>query len=226
MSRLSQPIGGWPRHLGLAAPSKCSTDSSVRERHLPSAQCLQPRPVIRVGGQIRIPRTRSRHAPAVTRRRASRGGAYCPMLREDRHGSWCNQLRIGRGMLHRKGGFATQAAAGAALAELRDGASAAGKKVRSTTTRSSVATTSRLDRGRIPTFVDLGRKIADIGMRSRPPSVRICPMPWASPPTPRSACPPASRSVSTLPKPSSPWPCSAWAATDRLSPTAPNLDLS
>ena len=92
-------------------------------------------------------------------------GASCPRLRQARHGSWYYQLRIGRGKLHRKGGFVTQAAAEAALAGLReevdndaqpvaditvaewlrfwlaekgkrDGASAAGKKVRSSTSRS------------------------------------------------------------------------------------------
>jgi integrase len=93
-------------------------------------------------------------------------GANCPRLRQARHGSWYYQLRVGRGELHRKGGFTTQAAAEAALADLRqelrdvdgrptaditvaewlqfwlaekrkrEGASAAGKKVRSSTARS------------------------------------------------------------------------------------------
>jgi len=94
-------------------------------------------------------------------------GQQCPRLRQARHGRWYYQLRVGRGRLHRKGGFATQAAAQTALEELRraldtsdgdepisdltvedwltfwlaekrkrDGASAAGKKVRSSTARS------------------------------------------------------------------------------------------
>ena len=94
-------------------------------------------------------------------------GGACPRLRQARHGSWYYQLRVGRSKLYRKGGFETQAAADAALDELRThvnldddqqdaedltvgewldfwiaekskrtGASAAGKKIRSTTTRS------------------------------------------------------------------------------------------
>ena len=93
-------------------------------------------------------------------------GSACPKLRQARHGSWYFQFRQGRGRLVRKGGFPTQAAAEAALAELRDqaavaddltlvdttvgewldfwlaekrkrdGASAAGKKIRSSTARS------------------------------------------------------------------------------------------
>ena len=93
-------------------------------------------------------------------------GPACPKLRQGRHGTWYFQFRRGRGRLVRKGGFATQAAAEAALDEVRktsavaddfalvdttvgewldfwlsekrkrDGASAAGKKIRSTTARS------------------------------------------------------------------------------------------
>ena len=93
-------------------------------------------------------------------------GPACPKLRQARHGSWYYQLRLGRGTLRRKGGFATQAAAEAALEDLRqqsamvddqalldttvgewldfwlaekrkrDGASAAGKRVRASTARS------------------------------------------------------------------------------------------
>ena len=93
-------------------------------------------------------------------------GPACPKLRQARHGGWYYQIRISGGALRRKGGFATQAAAEAALVELRQhltaaddpahvdttvsewldlwlaekrkraGASAAGKKVRATTARS------------------------------------------------------------------------------------------
>jgi integrase len=93
-------------------------------------------------------------------------GVACPRLRQARHGSWYYQLRVGRGKLHRKGGFASQATADAALDELRQrladsdsapdeditvadwldfwiaekrkpaGASAAGKKIRPNTVRS------------------------------------------------------------------------------------------
>src|SRR5689334_17937156 len=113
-----------------------------------------------------MPGTTFKRCACVDPRSGRPLGATCPRLRSPRHGRWYFRVRLpGDRYPRRRGGFATQGEAAAALADLlrtddrqvpppepdmtvgewldfwlsekrkRSGASAAGKKVRSTTAR-------------------------------------------------------------------------------------------
>ena len=73
-------------------------------------------------------------------------------------------------------------------------------------------------RCRIPSFVDLQRRIRKHRAAIDATLDQACPKDSSSPPTPRSACSPESPTGSNPPTHSSPWPCSPSAATALHSP--------
>src|SRR5512132_1983402 len=75
-------------------------------------------------------------------------------------------------------------------------------------------------RCRIPAFVELAKAIARHRADIQAASPKACPTAASRPSTPRSACSPGSRSGSSRPRRSSPWPCSASAVCAHPCPAA------